>query len=80
MSATLDAKRRAALAYLGERWILHPSHAPERRDSETACERIARELRERQSLAESIARPPPDGVEVEVLAADEPTVGMDAGR
>ena len=70
----LDERRRAALDYLGERWILHPSHAPERRDNETACERIARELRERQSVAESIARPLPDGVEVEVLAVDEPTV------
>jgi hypothetical protein len=25
---TLDDKRRAAIAWLGERWVLHPKHAP----------------------------------------------------
>ena len=24
----LEAKRRAAIAYLGEKWVLHPSRAP----------------------------------------------------
>lgn len=59
MSARMDAKRQAALAYLGERWILHPRHAPQRRDVESVLER---ELRERQRLAESIATPPPPDV------------------
>lgn len=27
---TYDEKRAAALAFLGERWLLHPSHAPKR--------------------------------------------------
>lgn len=28
---SLDDKRRAAIAWLGERWLLHPSNAPHRR-------------------------------------------------
>lgn len=27
-SPVLEAKRQAALAYLGERWIQHPNHKP----------------------------------------------------
>lgn len=27
---TLDEKRAAAIAWLGERWLLHPSNAPKR--------------------------------------------------
>jgi hypothetical protein len=29
--ASLEAKRAAALAFLGERWVLHPANAPRRR-------------------------------------------------
>ena len=27
-AAALEAKRRAALEYLGERWVLHPNYRP----------------------------------------------------
>lgn len=27
-TTTLDDKRRAALAFLGDRWVLHPANAP----------------------------------------------------
>lgn len=28
LTTTLDDKRRAAIAYLGDRWVLHPKNAP----------------------------------------------------
>lgn len=28
LETTLDDKRRAALAFLGDRWVLHPKNAP----------------------------------------------------
>jgi len=28
----LDDKRRAALDWLGERWLLHPANSPKKRD------------------------------------------------
>ena len=30
----LDDKRRAALDWLGERWLLHPANSPKKRDDE----------------------------------------------
>lgn len=30
--ARMDAERQRAIAYLGTRWLLHPVHAPARRD------------------------------------------------
>jgi len=30
----LDEKRRAALDWLGEQWLLHPANGPKKRDDE----------------------------------------------
>ena len=50
--STLDEKRRAALAYLGKKWILHPSNAPERRQPQMTMVDVWREMRQRRDLSE----------------------------
>ena len=32
---TLEQKRQQAIAWLGERWVLHPKHAPTKRHGST---------------------------------------------
>ena len=32
---TLDQKRQQAIQWLGERWVLHPKHAPTKRHGST---------------------------------------------
>jgi len=43
---TLDDKRRAALAWMGERWLLHPKHSPKRQADTAAAAVLARIVRQ----------------------------------
>lgn len=63
---SLDEKRAAAIAWLGNRWLLHSSHAPQRRDAPTVTDRIRAGLEIQRRLAESVAHTPPEGVEWEI--------------
>jgi len=61
-----EAKRAAAIEWLGEKWLLHPSHAPQRRHVETVQDRIQAGIRSVEAHATSLSRPPPADVKWKV--------------
>lgn len=67
----------AALRFLGQRWILHPANAAEKKVPEPHVEGAMRAL---ESLAVSVAKPPPPGVHWSIEPPEEPSCKRGVGQ